>query len=105
MLNYKEIHIGKLLKQEVEYRKIDNQRICNFFKCDLTKINEMYMSESIDVNDLLKWSKLLEYDFFRIYSQHIILYSPKNTDHYFPNKSVKSKLPNFRKSIYTKELM
>jgi len=30
MINHKQIHIGKLLKQEVEYRKIDNQRICNF---------------------------------------------------------------------------
>ncbi|SIQ53075.1 helix-turn-helix domain-containing protein [Chryseobacterium sp. RU33C] len=105
MINFKQIHIGNLLKREVEYNKIDNQRICNFFKYDSMRIEEMYRSESIDLNELLKWSKLLEYDFFRIYSQHLILYSPPKTDHHIPNKHVKNKLPNFRKSIYTKELI
>jgi len=38
---------------------------------------------------------------------HSILYyiPPTNTDHHIPNKPVKTKLPNFRKSIYTKELI
>ena len=33
-----------------------------------------------------KWSKILEYDFFRIYSQHLILYAPPSANE---NKSKK----------------
>lgn len=103
MANFKEIHIGKLIKQRVEENNIDSLRICNFFKYDLLKIEQMYSLESIDVKDLLKWSKLLEYDFFRLYSHHLILYSPKRDE--ASNKPLISKLPSFRKSLYTKEII
>ncbi|WP_315941749.1 hypothetical protein [Chryseobacterium paludis] len=62
----------------------------------------MFKEESISVDILLKWCKLLEYDFFRIYSQHLIMYSPPASINY--NKST-SKLPSFRKNIYTKEII
>ncbi|WP_366937915.1 hypothetical protein [uncultured Empedobacter sp.] len=62
----------------------------------------MYSSESLDSKILLRWSKLLEYDFFRIYSQHLILFSPPNP----PNQTDKrNSLPQFRKNLYTKELI
>ncbi|RKE77168.1 hypothetical protein DEU39_3930 [Chryseobacterium sp. AG363] len=64
----------------------------------------MYDSEGIDVLDLLRWSKLLEYDFFRLYSQHIILYAPPKGN-LLSIKSSKSKMPTFRKNIYTIELI
>ncbi|BEV05400.1 transposase [Chryseobacterium gambrini] len=103
--NFKNIHLGRLLKQRVDECRISNERICNFFKCDSIKINHMYNSESIDVMDLLRWSKLLEYDFFRLYSQHLILYSPPGSESEFSSKLRKTKLPSFRKNIYTKELI
>ncbi|CAM3357495.1 hypothetical protein [Empedobacter stercoris] len=56
---------------------IDTSRIIAFFKTYTEEeIKAQFKSKSILTDDLLKWSKLLEYDFFRIYSQHIILFSP-----------------------------
>lgn len=104
MENFKEIHIGKLIKQKVKENGIDHQRICNFFKYNLLKIQQMYSAESIEVMDLLKWSKLLEYDFFRLYSHHLILYSPPKRDK-ISDKKLESTLPSFRKSLYTKEII
>ena len=99
--NYKEIHIGTLIKQLVLEKEVDNDRIANFLKVDKAVIEEMYVEKSLDTNLLLRWSKLLEYDFFRIYSQHLLLYAP------MPKKEtkVKSTLPSFAKSLYTPEII
>lgn len=106
-MQFKNIHIGSLINKRVTEYGIDISRICNFFKCEINEIEKMYSAESLDSNTLLRWSKLLGYDFFRIYSQHLILYSPqsnviKNTmgsDHHLIHP------PQFRKNIYTKELI
>lgn len=103
-MNFKDIHIGTLINQAVTERGIAMSRICNFFKCTETEIDEMYQSKSLDTELLLKWSKLLDYDFFRMYSQHLILYAPHSAERKNAKK-VKSSLPQFRKNIYTKEII
>lgn len=103
-LNYKRIHIGNLIQEEVKTSKIENGRIYNFMNCDEKEIEEMYKSADLPTNILLKWCKLLEYDFFRIYSQHLILFSAQKSGSK-SNKENKSSLPNFRKNLYTKELI
>lgn len=98
---FKNINLGSLIKKRVDETQTEISRICNFFKCTEDEIREMYLQESLATNTVLKWSKLLEYDFFRLYSQHLILYSP-------PSATVKnqpSSLPYFRKSIYTIEII
>ncbi len=103
-LNIKNIHIGTLINQRVTESGIEISRICNFLKCVEEEVLEMYQSKSLDTEIILKWSKLLEYDFFRIYTQHLILYAPPSGDS--ENKqSIKSKLPQFRKNIYTMEVI
>lgn len=107
MRNFKEIHIGKLLNQLVTEQEISISRLCNFMKCTEKEVEEMYNMKSLDTEVLLKWSKLLEYDFFRLYSQHLILYAPigkKNSTEDVENKN-KSPLPRFRKNVYTKEVI
>jgi len=105
MANFKDIHIGKLIQIKVEESEIDISRICNFFKCSIEEVKDMFQLTTMDANDILKWSKLLDYDFFRIYSHHLILYSPqKKQSNNNPNKN-KSKLPEFRKRIYSKEII
>lgn len=102
--NFKEIHIGNFIKQSVEENALDEMRICNFMQCSAEEISEMYKKPSLDSDVLLRWSKLLKYDFFRIYSHHLILYSP--TSKTIPDEEVKdSLLPTFRKNIYTKEII
>ena len=68
------------------------------------EIKEMFLQESISTDLLLKWSKLLEYDFFRLYTQHLILYAPPVKQEENENNK-KSSLPQFRKNIYTKEII
>ncbi|KPH15319.1 transposase [Chryseobacterium sp. ERMR1:04] len=104
-MDYKNIHIGNLLKIRVEDSQIDITRICNFMKCTEKEITDMYLEEDIPVNLLLKWSKLLEYDFFRLYSQHLILYSPPSGIKYCDVTNNNSLLPQFRKNVYTIEII
>lgn len=105
MTNFKEIHIGQLIKIRAEECGIEMDRICNFFSCTESEILSMYEDGDLKAGDLLKWSKLLEYDFFRIYSQHLILFSPPSNINYNMAVNPKSKMPRFRKNIYTKELI
>lgn len=102
-MNFKEIHIGNLINQQVTENGIEISRICNFFNFDEKKIETMYAQENISTDSLLKWSKLLEYDFFRLYSQHLILYAPPSVHIKINNK--KTSMPQFRKNIYTKEII
>lgn len=101
----KKIHIGSLIKQRVDELNIDMKRIVSFFKTLSEKeIKEHYKKSSIDTDYLLRWSKLLEYDFFRIYTQHIILFAPVGKTVSKTN-STPSSLPNYRKNVYTKEII
>lgn len=106
-MNFKNIHLGQMMEKEVAERGIESSRICNFLKCTEEEIQKMYIQENLPTDILLKWSKLLEYDFFRLYSQHLILYAPvsaisENTEQ---KKNKKTTLPQFRKNIYTKEII
>ncbi|MGV0827330.1 hypothetical protein ACTS9C_00390 [Empedobacter brevis] len=105
-MNFKCIHIGSLIRRRVIECRIEMLRICNFMKCTEQKVEKMYEMDSLDTEVLLKWSKLLEYDFFRLYSQHLILYAPVESRTYvYSNKNRNSSLPRFRKNIYTKEMI
>lgn len=98
--------MGSLIKARVEEYKIDISRIVSFLNVEPEVVEEIYQSESVDSNLLLRWSKLLEYDFFRIYTQHLILYAPA-AGRMIKDKAPNSvgKLPQFRKNIYSKEII
>lgn len=105
-MNFKEIHIGTLINRIVIERRIESLRICNFMKCTEEEIQKTYETKSFDAEILLKWSKLLEYDFFRLYSQHLILYAPPSAiREKAKQENRKTALPQFRKNIYTKEII
>lgn len=103
--NFKNIHIGKDIHNRVIEIGIEMIRICNFFKCSEDEIIKMYDQKSLNSDILIKWSKLLDYDFFRIYSHHLILYSPHSAEFTKNKQLVKSKLPEFKKSLYTREII
>lgn len=105
-MDFKNIHIGKLIKQLVAERGIEISRICNFLNCTVNDMEKMYESQSLNTDILLRWSKLLNYDFFRIYTQHLILFSPVVRErHSTSSQNKKTALPQFRKNIYTKEII
>lgn len=99
---YKEIHIGRFIKERVNENEITIERICKFLSKDEEAVEMMYDSRSMDTDLLLRWSKLLEYDFFRLYSSHLILYAPPSAINKTQPKSEKT--PYFRKNIYTQEI-
>jgi len=104
MFKYKDIHIGLMIRQLVQEEGIDEERIVNFIKATDEEIEEMYAAKSLDTEVLLRWSKLLGYDFFRIYSQHLVWYAPNLANEKRTSKKT-SELPQFRKNIYTAELI
>lgn len=103
--NFKNIHVGKLIHRYMKECGIDVERAAAFLKVDEEELEQMYTRKSLDCDTLLRWSKLLKYDFFRIYSQHLILYSPQDTNITKRKKKVKSGLPDFKKNIYTEEVI
>lgn len=99
---YKVINIGKSIKELVDQKEVTMERICNFLNKDEEFVKNVYESKSVDTDILLRWSKLLEYDFFRLYSSHLILYAPPSAVNKTNQKS--DKTPQFRKNIYTQEI-
>ncbi|OCA76842.1 transposase [Chryseobacterium contaminans] len=104
-MNLKEIHIGKLIQTRVDEKEMEAVRLCSYFKCTEDELKKIYQSEDISAALLLKWSKLLEYDFFRLYSQHLIFYSPPAIKNFQKDSDQKTSLPQFRKNIYTSEMI
>lgn len=102
-MNFKDIHIGFSINQRVLECGIELSHICNFLQSTEDEISQMYLSKSLDTEILLRWSKLLRYDFFRIYAQHLILYCPPSSFEEIDKNNKTS--PKFRKNIYTKEII
>lgn len=99
--DFKDIHIGELICKRVEECDIDLSRISNFFKCTDEEIQQMFRDRDMKAETIMKWSKLLGYDFFRIYSQHLILYAPQANTRLSAANEKETQLPKFRKNIYT----
>ncbi|KAA2221272.1 transposase [Chryseobacterium sediminis] len=101
-MNIKNIHIGILIRSKVEEHQISIERISRFLDRAESDIEMMYQAKSIDTDILLKWCKLLKFDFFRFYTGHLVLYAPQSRiDNVFREKE---SAIVFRKSIYTQEV-
>lgn len=101
-MNLKDIHIGSLIQSKVQEMQIPMTRMMNFLECSENKILETYLQKSLDTHILLRWSKLLEFDFFRIFTGHLILYAPAANVNRIVNH--KNTTLVFRKNIYTQEI-
>ncbi|MFS4428710.1 transposase [Chryseobacterium sp. S90] len=82
MMDLKQINIGQLLKNSVKENHIEIESLCSFFNCEAQQIEQVYSSDTLDTDILIKWSQLLQYDFFRLYSQHLVLYAPPSANGY-----------------------
>lgn len=102
---YKNIHIGSLIKEVFMERKMEEDRVCELLKITTKQLSNIFENESVDTKILLRISKLFEYDFFRIYSQHLLLYAPKSKNLDKIDNSPISRIPQFRKNLYTEEII
>ncbi|MDQ0065267.1 transposase [Chryseobacterium lathyri] len=107
MEDLKNIHIGDFIRRRVIESNLDMDRIVGFMRATEEEIREMFTCSSLSSDILLRWSKLLRYDFFRLYSQHIMLYAPASRDMTSEKtpKDTLTSLPVFRKNIYTPEII
>lgn len=102
----KEINIGHLIKMRRDELDVSYERLSNFLLKTHEEIESIFQNETIDSGLLLKFSKILEYDFFRVYSQHLIFYAPPSAitkSKTNEKKKITPNLPIFRKNIYTRE--
>lgn len=100
MNNIKHIHIGQHIHYVSQEKNISIEKISKFFKLEEEEILEMFNQLSLDSALLLKWCKLLKYDFFRLYVSHLQLYSPdSSTTNLISNQG--QNINQFKKKIYT----
>lgn len=102
-MNFKDIHIGSVIHEQVQLQEIAIKRICNFFGYNEDEIEAMYEQKSLDADLLLKWSKLLKYNLFLYYQNHLILYAPYGAS-IATKKASNNTTYSFRKNIYTQEI-
>lgn len=96
--NFKDINIGNLIEKRVEELQVSTERICNFLKLNEKQLTELYKEKNINTDLLLRCSKLLAYDFFRIYSQHLLLFAPPASINYKKLDSQKQRLHSLEKA-------
>lgn len=62
-----DIHIGQEIKERVSNSDITTKDIKVFFRCTDEKLKRMYHSNHLRSDLLLKWSILLDFNFFQLY--------------------------------------
>jgi hypothetical protein len=73
--------------------------------CSTRTLNKMLQSSTLDALVLLKWSKVLRYDFFRLYSSHLMLHHGISNTLSRKTENVEIDGIQIRKNVYTKELI
>jgi hypothetical protein len=99
------IHIGAIINEVIQIKKISIDELKIKMGCTTRILNKYLDSKTMDSSTLLKWSKVLKYDFFRLYSSHLMLHHGiSNT---LSNKMVDVQVEgiHIRKNVYTKELI
>jgi hypothetical protein len=105
ILDLKNIHLGILIQQRIKELDIDSRRVCKILSCSEKELKSILSDSSLNSDIILRLSILLEYDFFRIYSQYLILYAPPARLNKESVNQIKSSLPKYRKNIYSKEVV
>lgn len=65
------MHIGQLIKQQMEERHKTVVWLANKLSYSRTNVYKIYDKSSIDTDVLLRISVILEYDFFHVYTQEL----------------------------------
>ncbi len=106
-MNYKSIHIGTHLKRIAELRNLSVSRACLFLKCTHQDILNMYTCKTLEVDVLLRWCKLLDYNFFMLYHSHLQLYKPAAMSTRLPKAKLAKheQLYLFRKNLYSPDII
>jgi transposase len=109
-MNYKHIHIGKYIKNRMSELGVGPEYLEGKLKQSHVNVEEMLGKEEISSGLLLRISRILSYDFFRIYSMNLVLYSSPNMGFKKLNQGNQDKAkgtttPKFSKNTYTPQVI
>ena len=65
------VHIGELIKQTLKQRRKSVVWFAGELSCSRTNVYKIFSKQSIDSYDLLRISKILNFDFFEVYSKEL----------------------------------
>lgn len=101
----RDIHIGNIISFVIIEKKFSFDEIKIKMGSSTRTINRMLNASSIDTATLLRWSKVLKYDFFRLYSSHLMLHHGISNTISKKTDNIEIEGIHIRKNVYTKELI
>ena len=66
------MHIGKLIKEKVKEKNKTSVWLAQQMSYSRTNIYKLYDKKSIDTDVLFRISAILDFDFFSLYSEHML---------------------------------
>lgn len=103
-MDYKNIHIGNYIKQISEIKSLDMSKAILYFKCTHQEVVNMYNQKTLDSGILLKWCKLLNYNFFMYYHTHLQIYKPLASSAKIPEDLMEGQDKSFKEYSFKKNL-
>ena len=70
--NYtKLVHIGELIKQTLKEKRKSVVWFAGELSCSRTNVYKIFSKQSIDTSDLVRISRILNHNFFEVYSKEL----------------------------------
>ena len=66
------VEIGKLIKEQFLQSKLSIDDFAGSIGCNRDNVYDIFRRERINTDQLLKISKTLDFDFFKVYSEQVI---------------------------------
>lgn len=63
-------HIGELIKAQLHRRGQTNDWLARQLSCNIRTVTKIFHKQTIDTYQLMRISEILEFDFFKIYSDN-----------------------------------
>lgn len=65
------VHIGELIKQTLKQRRKSVVWFAGELSCSRTNVYKIFSKQSIDTYDLMRISRILDHDFFEVFSKEL----------------------------------
>lgn len=63
-------HIGELIKAQLHKQEHTNEWLARQLSCNIRTVTKIFHKQTIDTQQLMRISEILEFDFFKIYSDN-----------------------------------
>jgi len=64
-------HIGELIKAQLREQGLTNNWLARQLSCNIRTVAKIFHKQTIDTQQLMRISKALNFDFFKIYSDNL----------------------------------